>query len=318
MNSLERKHHKYDGANKYHIDCKALEKNHNIIPIIFEKVIKNKNDVTVLESILKNNTSITEVNKNIVVKIGKVNKTIEKEYMIGKILEKNKLHGFINYICLFSCYDNTYENIESKINQALCSEKNEEDNLKTVLIMPYIQEGSIRRFKWNVDKYDALKSILMQTIMSVFIAYQVCGFLHNDMHLDNILIKKTKKESIEYNYFLEDDKKSNISIKTHGYKIVIMDFENAMLVVKNRDSVSTYWNNILNMISRLHYDLKNKDGDRVAIIDLTNITSFIEKQENSKGSVMNTIKLLDMVRNIKLVSREQIKSKLVYDPNIFL
>jgi hypothetical protein len=71
------------------------------------------------------------------------------------------------------------------------------------------------------------------------------------------------------------------------------------------------------MISRLHYDLKNTDGDRVAIVDLTDITSFIEKQETSKGSVMNTMQLLDMIRNIKIVSREQIKNKLIYNPNIF-
>jgi hypothetical protein len=314
MHSLERKHHKQEGANKYHINCNELEKTPSMIPIILDKVIKNKNDITILQSILKN-TSITEINKNIVVKIGKVNKTIEKEYKIGKFLEKHKLSGFINYICLFSCYDNTYENIELKNNKELCSAKKEDDNLKNVLIMPYIQEGSIRTFKWNSDKYDALKSVLLQTVSTVFIAYQVCGFLHNDLHLDNILIKKTKKESI--NYMIENDQTINIIIQTYGYKIVIMDFESSMLVIKNRDGLSTYWNNLLNMISRLHYDLKNKDGDRVAIVDLTNITSFIEKQENSKGSVMNTMQLLDMIRNIKIVSREQIKNKLIYNPNIF-
>lgn len=313
MHSLERKHHKQEGANKYHINCNELEKTPNMIPIILDKVIKNKNDITILQSILKN-TSITEINKHIVVKIGKVNKTIEKEYRVGKFLEKNKLSGFINYICLFSCYDNTYENIELKNNKELCSAKKEEDNMKTVLIMPYVQEGSIRTFKWNTDKYDALKSVLLQTVSTVFIAYQVCGFIHNDLHLDNILIKKTKKESINYT---TDIPTINITIKTYGYKIVIMDFESAMLVIKNKDTISTYWNNLLNMISRLHYDLKNKDGDRVAIIDLTDITSFIEKQETSKGSIMNTIQLLDMIRNIKIVSREQIKNKLIYNPNIF-
>jgi serine/threonine protein kinase len=313
MHSLERKHHKQEGANKYHINCNELEKTPSMIPIILDKVIKNKNDITILQSILKN-TSITEMNKNIVVKIGKVNKTIEKEYMIGKFLEKHKLSGFINYICLFSCYDNTYENIELKNNKTLCSAKKEEDNMKTVLIMPYIQDGSIRNFKWNIDKYDVLKSVLLQSVATVFIAYQVCGFIHNDLHLDNILVKKTKKESINYAC---NDPSINIMIKTYGYKIVIMDFESAMLVIKNKDAMSTYWNNLLNMISRLHYDLKNTDGDRVAIVDLTDITSFIEKQETSKGSVMNTMQLLDMIRNIKIVSREQIKNKLIYNPNIF-
>ena len=70
-------------------------------------------------------------------------------------------------------------------------------------------------------------------------------------------------------------------------------------------------------MSRLHYDLKNKDGDRVAILDLSDITSFIEKQESLNGQIINTLQLLEMIKKIKFVVREQIKSKLVYDPHIF-
>ena len=107
MNSLNRKHRKPEGANKYHIDCNELEKNPSIIPIIFNKIIKNQNDTTILQSVITDK-SITQNNRHIVVKIGKVNRTIEKEFNIGKKLEQEKLNGFINYICLFNCYDNTY------------------------------------------------------------------------------------------------------------------------------------------------------------------------------------------------------------------
>jgi thiamine kinase-like enzyme len=313
MNSLERNHHKLDGANKYHINCNELEKNPSSIPIILEKVIKNNNDITILQSVIRD-TSITEINKNIVVKIGKVNKTIEKEYKIGKFLEKLNLSGFINYICLFSCYDNTYQNIRLQNNtNPLCSAKKEEDYLKTVLIMPYIHEGSIRTFKWNYDKYDALKSIILQTVTSVFIAYQICGFLHNDLHLDNILIKKTKKESISYKL---QEPNFDIDIKTYGYKVVIMDFENSMLVIKNKDGLSTYWNNLLNMISRLHYELRNKDNDKISIINLAEITSFIERQEISSGSAMNTVHLLEMIKKIKITVIKQLNQKLIYNPDV--
>jgi hypothetical protein len=313
MNSLERNHHKLDGANKYHINCNELEKNPSSIPIILEKVIKNNNDITILQSVIRD-TGITEINKNIVVKIGKVNKTIEKEYKIGKFLEKLNLSGFINYICLFSCYDNTYQNIRLQNNtKPLCSAKKEEDNRKTVLIMPYIHEGSIRTFKWNYDKYDALKSIILQTVTSVFIAYQICGFLHNDLHLDNILIKKTKKESISYKL---QEPNFDIDIKTYGYKVVIMDFENSMLVIKNKDGLSTYWNNLLNMISRLHYELRNKDNDKISIINLAEITSFIERQEISSGSAMNTVHLLEMIKKIKITAIKQLNQKLIYNPDV--
>jgi hypothetical protein len=111
MNRLERNHHKPDGSNKYHLDCYELEKNPSSIPIISEKIIKNQGDVTILESII-NDTNITSKQKHIVVKIGKINKTIEHEFMIGKFLEKHNLPGFIRYMCLFKCYDDIYQKIE--------------------------------------------------------------------------------------------------------------------------------------------------------------------------------------------------------------
>jgi len=318
MNSLDRKHRKPEGANKYHINCNELEKNPSIIPIIFNKIIKNKNDTTILQSIITDK-SITQNNRNIVVKIGKVNRTIENEYNIGKKLENEKLTGFINYICLFNCYDNTYDKIEKNNNdiKPLCSAKKKEENIKTVLIMPYINEGSIKNFKWNKEKYDALKSVILQTIMSVFTAYQLCGFLHNDLHLDNILVKKTKKETFNYKFKNEKDKVIEINIKADGYKIVIMDFESSMINIKDKDGLEFYWKNLYNMVSRCNLDLKNEDDDDVSIFDLSIITYFIEKQKQSKGSIINTLILLDMIKDAKFIITKQIKSKPIYDPNIF-
>ena len=326
MNSLNRKHRKPEGANKYHIDCNELEKNPSLIPIIIKNVIQNKNDTTILQSIITDK-SITQNNRNIVVKIGKINRTIEKEFNIGKQLENEKLTGFINYICLFNCYDNTYNNLKVDIEknnnniESLCSAKKKEENLKTVLIMPYINEGSIKNFKWNKEKYDALKSVILQTIMSVFTAYQLCGFLHNDLHLDNILVKKTKKETINYKFKDEKDKNKDkvieINIKADGYKIVIMDFENSMINIKDKDGLRTYWSNLLNMMLRLYHDIKNEDNDIIRMDNLSNITSFIEKQEKSNENIMNTFILLDMIKDAKFIIIKQIKSKLIYDPNVY-
>ena len=204
MNSLDREHYKRNGSNKYHIDFNELEKNPNLIPLFFKKI--NKNDEIILQSII-NNKSISENHKNIVVKIVKDYKTIEKEFKISKFLKKENLSGFINYISLFNCYDNTYDNLNVGV----------EENLKIVLIMPYINEGSIRTFKWNKDKYNALKSILSQTIMSVFMAYHLRGFLHQELHLDNILIKKLKKKLLIINL-----KMKKIKIKLLILKLMVI------------------------------------------------------------------------------------------------
>ena len=91
-------------------------------------------------------------------------------------------------MCLFNCFDNTYYNIKEDLKKNLCSASHTEENKKVVLIMPFIAEGSIKNFNWIENKLDILKSVLSQTIMSLFLAYHKLGFLHNDMHLDNILI----------------------------------------------------------------------------------------------------------------------------------
>ena len=303
MNSLDREHYKRNGSNKYHIDFNELEKNPSLIPLFFKKI--NKNDEIILQSII-NNKSISENHKNIVVKIVKDYKTIEKEFKISKFLKKENLTGFINYISLFNCYDNTYDNLNVGV----------EENLKIVLIMPYINEGSIRTFKWNKDKYNALKSILSQTIMSVFMAYHLRGFLHQELHLDNILIKKTKKETINYKFKDEKDKNKiiDIEIKTYGYKIVIMDFENSVFVIKKKSTLTHYWNNLLSIIFRLYVNLKNDEEDDLRIYNLSDIVSFINKQDLSKGSYMNTLILLDMIRDLKFIVFDGIR-KLIMQNN---
>lgn len=305
MNRLERKHHKPDGANKYHINCNMLERTPSMIPVILDKVIQNKNNITILESII-NDKNITSKQKHIVVKIGNINKRIENEFMIGKFL-KNNLSGFIKYMCLFTCHDDIYQKIDTNNikSLSLCNAKKEDENMKAILVMPFISEGSIRNFKWNPDKYNVLKSIIQQTIMSVFMAYQKYGFLHNDMHLDNILVKKTKKETIDY---------ENRKIKTYGYKIVIMDFESSLINVEHSVGNMAYWQNLLNMLSRLNFDITNKDGDTVHLDNLNNITGHIIQQQNMKSSAFNSIKLLDMIDNAKIKIIETPKFK-AYDPN---
>jgi serine/threonine protein kinase len=308
MNRLERKHHKPDGANKYHINCNILEKTPSMIPILLDKVIKNKDDITVLESII-NDKNITSKQKHIVIKIGKINMRVEHEFMIGKFLEKHNIPGFVKYMCLFKCYDDIYQKIDMNNikSLSLCDARKEDENMKAILVMPFISEGSIRTFKWNHDKYNVLKSIIQQTILSTFMAYQKYGFIHNDLHLDNILLKKTKKETIDY---------ENRKIKTYGYKIVIMDFESSLINIEYSVCNLSYWQNLLNILSRLNFDIKNNDGDIVHLDNLNDITGFIIQQQNRKSLAVNSIQLLDMIDKAKIKIIEMPKFK-AYDPNAF-
>jgi hypothetical protein len=305
MNNLKRRNYKNDGANKYHIDCIKLEKRVDSIEVSIENVMQNVDDVSILRAVL-DDAEITKTNRNIVIKIGKVNKTIETEYNTGKILENSKLNGYINFMCIFDCYDNTFDNIKKNKLKKICSGEKTDDQQKSVLIMPFIQYGSIKNFNWNDDNFDILKSVLQQIIMSSLTAYEKCGFIHNDLHLDNVLLKKTKKHVISY------DKKD---IKTCGYKIVIMDFDRSFINIDIESGIDFYWLNLYNVLSRVNTDLDKPNGDKIIIDNITKITSFIENQRINKKSHMNAVKLLDIINDSTFSILQ--KPKFVYNPNVY-
>jgi hypothetical protein len=145
---LERRYYKQNGGNKYHIDCNAIEKEPSILDI--NKIVQYKNEVSILTGILKDihNSKLKNVSKSrqIVVKIGQINKTLEKEFGIGNLISKNNIPGFINYICLFDCYDDTYKK-DLPIKQ-ICDVSKIDSNIRKVLIMPFIIEGSIKNYPW--------------------------------------------------------------------------------------------------------------------------------------------------------------------------
>lgn len=152
---LERRYYKQNGGNKYHIDCNKIEQDPNLLDI--NKIVQYKNEVAILSGILKdiNDGKLEEISKirQIVVKIGQVGKTLEKEFGIGSLINKHNIPGFINYICLFDCYDDTYKK-DLPIKQ-ICDAPKIDSNIRKVLIMPYVIEGSIKHYNWDLkDKED--------------------------------------------------------------------------------------------------------------------------------------------------------------------
>ena len=75
-----------------------------------------------------------------------------------------------------------------------------------------------------------------------------------------------------------------------------------------------YWHNLLSIIFRLYVNLKNDEEDDLRIYNLSDIVSFINKQELSKGSYMNTLILLDMIRDLKFIVFDGIR-KLIMQNN---
>jgi serine/threonine protein kinase len=303
-------------SDKYYIDCSHYSENPDSLEI--ETLIKNTKtpDVAILKAVATDET-IKKKNRHIVVKISreKVKNTqeymVQKEYKIGQLVVP--LAGFIKYICIFACYDDTnraFDTInagenEIRVTTKICNatEKTHE-NWKYVLVMPYIQGGSIENHIWTSENIVLLKNLIIHTILSLATAFYKLGFVHGDCHLGNVLFKKTKITEIKYTY-----DENNIVVATHGHKVVIMDFEKSIVDVKNPQY---FWSDVKTFIGRINC-IQN-DTQRVKWNN--QIISFVDEMiEHIKPLKNNVLKLVKMIDKSKLdvVTLQS----LVYDPNVF-
>ena len=151
--------------------------------------------------------------------------------------------------------------------------------------------------------------------MSTIQAYQKLGFIHGDFHLDNILLKKTKKKYITYN--LETDKGiKEIQIPSNEYKVIIMDFENSWIIENRVDGIELFWSNIYNMISRLNWDLEDNNKNKVNFVNLSSIISYIEKQKELKSNCNRANKIITMINESPIKFVKIPKTSFVYNPNV--
>jgi serine/threonine protein kinase len=176
------------------------------------KILYNSNDLNAV--IIK---GLYDNKKDIVLKVG-IKNAIDKEFEIATILKE--FSGFIRYYCKFLCYDDIKKIIknEDMIN-AYCLCKNGKNEIG-ILTMNYYKLGSIGSFNWNISNIDVLKNVLKQTVFAVLYAFEKIGFIHGDLHSDNILLKNKTVDDKNYGCKI-------ISINT--FEIRIMDFEKSKI-----------------------------------------------------------------------------------------
>lgn len=295
IKELKKKHYKYIGGTKYFIDCSQSQD--YVIP---KEILKNKNDVSIISAIF-NYSEYLKKNKRIVIKIGDKNKTNKKEYDYSMKLKT--IPGFIQFVCLFDCFDDTYNYIKNnkEIPNKICTANNIGDNDKYVLVSSYYDCGSIKNYNWTLKNVHILKSLLKQACMSLMYAYMDYGFLHNDLHLDNVLFKKTKAKSIKYR---------DIDIESNGYKIIIMDFDLSFMNVDRDKGIEFFWKNLLNFFSRLSYDLPS-----IRPFNNIDIINIVENNHNNNKDISKTFELLHIIDKLEFKTNIPVTS-LVYDPNV--
>jgi hypothetical protein len=303
LHKSSRGHGDYD---KYYIDCVAYKsqsiKVHELLKIT------NRPELIILHAIATNDD--IKKHKHIVVKISdytQPNSIAKTEFQTGKILYTNKLDGFIKFICIFPCYDDTNKRLQ-KTNEPIteiCNATHNNINHKYVLVMPYIQNGSIAGYEWTNKNVELLKSIIVHTVLSLASAFVKTGFLHNDLHWGNILFTTTTVRKITYVFG-----ETTVSVKTSGHKVVITDFEKVSWENGNR---YLFWTNILMFIAR--FDITNTPG-KLFVWDDNEIRLFIKNMRDETQSIDKVLQLIQLIENSSF-DISDMKPKIPYNPNIF-
>ena len=243
----------------------------------------------IVQAILKD--GLRRKNQKIVVKIG-TNEMLQKEYKIGEVIKN--IPGFIRFICTMKCKDNLRRYRGDKI-ATICS-KNPSDPEMNLLIMPYYEIGSVRKYPWERHP-EQFRSALTQLFLSLYIAFIQEGFIHNDIHIDNILLSQTKKETIEY--ILPNGR--HLNVPTHGIRIHIMDFEYAFLPV-DRQEVHALLNDYRRIIYDIRFTTNLESPILYALEERLFHTITLDKIED----------IIEMINSIDKIEKRQ-PPKLVYD-----
>lgn len=232
---------------------------------------------------------LLEQNKDVVVKFGN-SEIIKKEYSIAEELSKYNIPNIIKYYCSFICKD-IFTTIGNR--KYLCDPKGDENIV--YIVMPYYSLGDLHKYPWKKDTLDQLKNILTQACYAVLYAYETCGFIHNDLHLYNILIRKTKKKTLTY---------GNIDLNIDTFYAIIMDFEKSNLHTGSPRDVYFTIRNMINLATSLD------TSDLALQADISQLNKWMSDNTPITKNTYTIIK--DIISKISILYE---RSKI--PPNIF-
>lgn len=143
---------------------------------------------------------------------------LKNDYNNAITLSQLNCLNFMKYLGFFQCKDNINKfNVNKNLPPYFCQK---DGSTNGFIFMDYFELGSLD--KYIPKNIDELISIITQLLASMTLAYFNLGFIHNDLHYGNVLVKKTTKP-----YFIYKFNDFEIKVKTHGIQIMIFDFDRA-------------------------------------------------------------------------------------------
>ena len=207
--------------------------------------------------------------------IVKITKGENKKIKVTNNLLNNIKYNFVKTFCTFSCYEDYNKlNLSYAKNTYFCSSKPDSKDIITLELMNrYNGSLSSHEGKFALEKYI---SLLQQILLAQIVAFEKYGFIHNDLHLGNILYKMHNNE-IRIEYMI---KNKNIIVKDN-VEIIISDYENS--ICYDSEQFIKYDENFLwiqsenKMNSRNHHDQNTLTQN---IINVTNISINLLQMNN--------------------------------------
>ena len=198
--------HKNENSFKYHINCQERIQENPETKSWLELESKFEHD----SPDYKIYKALLDKRQQIVAKIGRA--PIDSEYKIGKFLETLHLPTVLPFHCHFSCIDDF--SAMNDTTKYICKEKG---NPIHVLIMPYVSGKEIQNYAWNRQTFAQLKNVMKHIILTALYISKETGIYHADLHLGNILVKKTQRQEISYGGLG--------TLALEGYIPIFMDYD---------------------------------------------------------------------------------------------
>lgn len=149
----------------------------------------------------------------LIIKLQSVNESLNEEYflcLLSKMVRNKEWFNFPAFYRRFTCNDCHGSKVPKKCSVIL-SEFYEGGTLRTLLLD--LVKNNVK------NAHSILLSVIMQCLFSIYIM-AINGIFHNDLHWDNILIKKINKGGV-FNYIINN---KHYTVPNFGYVAIIWDF----------------------------------------------------------------------------------------------
>jgi hypothetical protein len=253
------------------------------------KWLETVKDLMTTDAMLSEKTieEILTKHRHVVMKIAYNDDTEEfvKDWEAFQMLKTSDIPNTIEHLCMFKCNDDIKTYIPERM--PVCRVKGE---MMQVLVMQHVPNGSFATFNWSTVPIEAFRSCIKQTILVALNAFVRCGFVHGDLHLDNVLVQSTNTTRISYDV--------GGTVDLHGLEIKWMDFEASSWT----KDLSSFFRNIHNFINHLCSLLVFIEIDKVVVMD--RLTRWwCEDLQTDPLIVLTLLPLCEGIKSSGLVSK---------------